>query len=84
MAYTLNMDRVLAEALGRLKDLGLEPRLKNNQLTLTTKRGESRYDIEVKPSLALASLSTTLSHLRVHRHPLLFTTHLIPELIKNL
>jgi hypothetical protein len=82
--YTLNMGSVLEEALERLKGLGLEPRLKNNQLTLTTKRGESRYDVEVKPRLSAASFGTTFSHLNVYRHPLLVTGHLAPELIEKL
>jgi hypothetical protein len=84
MMYTVNMETVVQVALERLKDLGIESRLKNNQLTLKTKRGESLYDVEVKPRLTLASLSTTLSHLKAHCRPLLVTIHLTPEIIEEL
>jgi hypothetical protein len=84
IVYTLNMDRVLQTALEHLKGLGLETRLKNKRLTLKSRNGETRYDLEVQPRLSLAMLSATLSHLKKHTQPLLVTTHLSPDVIEEL
>jgi hypothetical protein len=84
IVYTLNMDRVLQIVLEHLKNLGLEARLKNNQLTLKSRTGETRYDVEIKPRLSLASLSATFSHLKKYPQPLLVTTHLSPDTAQEL
>ncbi len=84
IVYTVNMDRTVQTALERLKDLGLEARLKNNRLTLRSHKGETRYDLEVKSQLSLASLSPTLSHLKKHPQPLLVATHLSSNVTKEL
>jgi hypothetical protein len=80
----MNMNGIVQIALERLKDLGLEARLKNDQLTLKSHKGETRYDLEVKSQLSLASLSATLSHLKKHPQPLLVATHLSPNVTEEL
>jgi hypothetical protein len=81
------MDRILQAALEHLEGLGLEKRLKNHQLSVKSRSGETRYDLEVQPRISLTSLSITLSHLKKHAQPLLVTTHLSPnvaiELVKR-
>jgi hypothetical protein len=84
MVYTLNMDRILQTALEHLKNLGLEARLKHNQLTLKSRNSETRYDLEIQPRLNLSSLSTTLSHLNKHPQSLLVTGHLSPDVTEEL
>jgi hypothetical protein len=78
------VDKIVQEALARLEELGLEARLKHDQLTLKSQCGESRYGLEVQPRLTLKSLSATLSHLKWHTQPLLITTHVSSEVMNEL